>query len=57
MYELYNNYDNLYQNRKVELEQNLAAKRKLMDYKNQQNSANYNHALMFLLAFRNLLSR
>jgi len=57
MYELYNNYDNLHQIRKVELEQNLAARRKLIDYKNQQNSANYNHALMFLLAFRNLLSR
>ncbi|MBF9018043.1 MULTISPECIES: hypothetical protein [unclassified Oceanispirochaeta] len=57
MYELYNNYDNLYQNRKVELEQNLAARRRLIDYKNQQKSANNNHALIFLLAFRNLLSR
>lgn len=57
MYELYNNFDNLYQNRKMELEQNLAAKRKLKDFKNQQKSANYNFALMFLIAFRNLLSR
>jgi len=56
MYELYNNYDNLYQNRQKELEQNLAAKRELMRYKEQQNKK-YNNVFLFLLAFRNLLNK
>ncbi|MDC7235147.1 MAG: hypothetical protein PQJ58_18075 [Spirochaetales bacterium] len=57
MYELYNNYDNLYQNRKEELERNLDVKRKLKAYREQQNSSGWNNALLFLLAFRNLLSK